>query len=130
VLDSVAFVESAVLPPLNTEYVYGDVRVGPDPNGFVPSQLSYCPSSQIWTIGPFDFVNAPGFDSPGSPNPGCDYTNPCPADIDGNGSVGSSDLAALLNAWGTADPASDLDGSGSVGSADLAALLNAWGACP
>ena len=129
-LDSVALIESAVIPPVNTEYAYGDVRVGPDPNGFVPSQASYCPSTQIWTIGPFDLANSPGFDSPGAPNPGCDYTNPCPADIDGNGSVGSSDLAALLNAWGSADPAADLDASGSVGSADLAALLNAWGACP
>jgi len=130
VLQSVAFVESAVIPPLNTEYVYGDTRVGPDPSGFVPSQLAYCPSTQVWTIGPFDLANAPGFDSPGAANQGCDYTNPCPADFNGDGTVGSADLAALLNAWGTNDPATDLDASGTVGSSDLAAVLNAWGACP
>ena len=53
----------------------------------------------------------------------------CPADIDGNGTVGASDLAALLNAWGTANAVADLDGDGVVGAPDLAALLNAWGAC-
>jgi len=57
----------------------------------------------------------------------CDAQN-CPADIDGDGVVGSSDLAALLNAWGS--PKGDLDGDGVVGSSDLAALLNAWGGCP
>lgn len=56
--------------------------------------------------------------------------NPCPADFDHDGSVGSTDLATILNAWGSADAAADLDGNGTVGSSDLAALLNAWGTCP
>jgi len=128
-LQSVAFVESALIPPVNTEYAYGDVRVGPDPAGFVPSQLAYCPSTAIWTIGPFDLANAPGFDSPAVANPGCDYSNPCPEDLDASGSVGSSDLAVLLNAWGSANAAADIDDDGVVGSTDLAAILNAWGAC-
>ncbi len=55
---------------------------------------------------------------------------PCPADTDHDGTVGSPDLAAMLNAWGSADAAYDLDANGSVGSGDLATLLNAWGACP
>jgi len=51
---------------------------------------------------------------------------PCvvPADFDGDGLVGSRDLAALLAAWGASEP--DLTGDGVVGSADLAALLAAW----
>jgi hypothetical protein len=53
----------------------------------------------------------------------------CPADIDGDGTVGASDLAALLNAWGTANAVADLDGDGIVGAPDLSAMLNAWGAC-
>ena len=53
----------------------------------------------------------------------------CPADIDGNGTVGAADLAARLNAWGTANAAAALDGNGTVGAPDLAALLNAWGPC-
>jgi hypothetical protein len=53
----------------------------------------------------------------------------CPADLDGNGTVGAADLAALLNAWGTSNAAADLDNDGVVGAPDLAALLNAWGPC-
>ena len=56
--------------------------------------------------------------------------NPCPADFDGDSSVGAPDLAALLNAWGATGVPQDLDGDGSVGAPDLAAVLNAWGACP
>lgn len=52
----------------------------------------------------------------------------CPADIDGDGEVSSSDLGALLSAWGT--PAADLDGDGETGSSDLGVLLSAWGVCP
>jgi hypothetical protein len=52
----------------------------------------------------------------------------CDADLNGDGSVDSSDLATILNSWG--GPKNDLDGDGVVGSSDLATLLNAWGACP
>ena len=54
-------------------------------------------------------------------------TTPCPADLDGDGQTASSDLAALLSAWGTA--AADLTGDGNTDSADIAALLSAWGPC-
>jgi hypothetical protein len=52
----------------------------------------------------------------------------CPADLNGDGSVGSADLTILLAAWGTPGPG-DLNGDGSVGSADLTILLAAWGPC-
>jgi hypothetical protein len=55
--------------------------------------------------------------------------SPCQADLDGDGVVSGSDLAALLAAWGTKGPTGDLDGDGIVGGADLASLLAAWGAC-
>jgi len=51
---------------------------------------------------------------------------PIPADLDGNGSVGATDLAILLGAFGTSGPLGDLNGSCSVDSADLATLLGAW----
>jgi outer membrane protein assembly factor BamB len=51
----------------------------------------------------------------------------CPADLDGDGEVSSSDLGALLSAWGT--PGADLDGDGQTGSSDLGVLLSAWGGC-
>ena len=54
--------------------------------------------------------------------------NNCPADLDGDGTVGSADLAALLSAWGSGKI--DLDGDGVAGSSDLAAMLSAWGRLP
>jgi len=55
-------------------------------------------------------------------------SSPCPADFNGNGVVGSDDLAILLGAWGQSGVAADLDGGG-VGSSDIAQLLGAWGSC-
>ncbi|MEC9374161.1 MAG: hypothetical protein VYC34_09970, partial [Planctomycetota bacterium] len=54
--------------------------------------------------------------------------NPCPADLDGDGSVGAADLGALLGSWGMSGPA-DFDGGG-VGASDLGHLLGSWGPCP
>lgn len=57
--------------------------------------------------------------------------DPCPADLDDNGTVGASDLLALLSAWGpNPDHPADLDGDGSVGASDLLILLANWGPCP
>jgi len=54
----------------------------------------------------------------------------CRADLDGSGSVGFADLAAVLNKWGTcAGCPEDLDGDGGVGFVDLAIVLNDWGPC-
>lgn len=54
---------------------------------------------------------------------------PCPADLNGNRSVGADDLAVLLGQWNGPGSA-DLDGNGVVSSSDLAILLGAWGPCP
>lgn len=53
----------------------------------------------------------------------------CPADLNGDNSVGFADLLVLLDAWGEGGPA-DLDDSGTVGFQDLLILLDAWGPCP
>jgi len=50
-----------------------------------------------------------------------------PADLDGDGCVGSGDLGVLLSAWG--GPAPDLDGDGVAGEGDLGIILAAWGGC-
>jgi hypothetical protein len=55
---------------------------------------------------------------------------PCDADLDGDGEVGSSDLAIVLSAWDSFGGSGDLDGDGAVGSSDLGIVLSAWGACP
>jgi hypothetical protein len=128
---TLAFIESAAVPPVGTEYAYGDVRVGPDANGFVPSQISFCPGSEEYTIGVFDPATAPaGSETPGAGVKGCVYeTGPaCPADIDGDGTVAAADLALLLGNWRGAG-FGDLDGNGAVDAADLAAVLGGWGAC-
>jgi len=55
----------------------------------------------------------------------------CAADIDGDGTVGSPDITAVLAGWGSSGGgAADIDGDGSIGAQDLAALLAAWGDCP
>ena len=54
----------------------------------------------------------------------------CRYDIAGDDSrIDGQDLAVVLNAWGTADPAANIDCSGLVDGADLAVILNAWGGC-
>ena len=58
----------------------------------------------------------------------------CTGDLDGNGSVDGSDLAALLARWGECPPTptpciADLDGDGAVDGRDLATLLANWGHC-
>jgi len=55
---------------------------------------------------------------------------PCPADLDGDGQVGATDVATLLGQWGAFGGSADLDGNGEVASADLAIMLGAWGPCP
>ena len=54
----------------------------------------------------------------------------CPADLDGDGVVGSTDLITLLGAWGDnpGHPA-DFDGDDLVGTSDLIQLLGSWGPC-
>ena len=59
-------------------------------------------------------------------------TEQCPWDLDGNKSVGTSDLLILFAAWGpvpTPDPP-DFDGNGVVNTADLLILFANWGPCP
>jgi len=61
-------------------------------------------------------------------NYGCE--SPCPADIDGDGSVGFGDTIALLAAWGPCPGCpEDLDGDDAVGLTDLLAILSGWGPC-
>lgn len=52
---------------------------------------------------------------------------PNPADVDGDGSVGFSDLLAVLSSWGNTGGAADVDGDGTVGFGDVLAVLSSWG---
>ena len=52
--------------------------------------------------------------------------DPVLGDLDGDGVVGSVDLAICLGAWGTSDPSADLNGDGVVNLQDVSILLGAW----
>ena len=55
----------------------------------------------------------------------------CPADLNGDGTVGPVDLATLLGNWGPCDDCPmDFNDDGLVGPFDLATLLGSWGPCP
>ena len=61
-------------------------------------------------------------------------TECCPADFDGDGTVGASDLAQLLGSWGPYAPCppfapADFNEDCGVNAADLAQLLGDWGPC-
>ena len=57
-----------------------------------------------------------------------DQPEPCPADVNGDGSVGGGDLAILLGQW--LDSGScDFNDDGVVSGPDLSVLLAAWGSC-
>jgi len=60
----------------------------------------------------------------------CEPGSACPADVDSDGSVGFSDVLAVLAAWSSAGGRADADGDGIVGFGDVLFVLSAWGACP
>lgn len=54
----------------------------------------------------------------------------CPGDVDADGTVGTSDLLALLATWGPGDGGpEDLDGDGAIATSDLLIVLAEWGDC-
>ncbi|MHC5115194.1 MAG: hypothetical protein ACYTGP_12290 [Planctomycetota bacterium] len=58
----------------------------------------------------------------------------CPADLNGDGSVGFGDILQIIGAWGDCPgPGSceeDLDGDGNVGFGDILEVIANWGDCP
>ncbi|GMU80534.1 MAG: hypothetical protein AMXMBFR47_04050 [Planctomycetota bacterium] len=96
--------------------------------GWIASSTITPPRAHQWFFNPGGFTeqgNDVAFSliSGGAP--------PCPGDLDGDGQVGLSDLAALLSNFGTPGGATpdqgDLDGDGDVDLSDLAILLGAFG---
>jgi len=61
---------------------------------------------------------------------GCEVNN-CPEDINGDGNVSTTDLLAIIAAWGPCSGCgADINGDGTVSTTDLLAIIAAWGACP
>lgn len=92
--------------------------VGPSPNSVLTATATQ---------------NATGNTSEFSACTAITYPPPMPGDLNGDGHVDLSDLAALLSAYGTCTgdpgfvPAADLDSNGCVELTDLAALLANYG---
>lgn len=133
VLDAVGLVKEPD-PPIDTEYVYGAALgfedIGPD-GETVPGHVFRCAPLDTWTIGLFDASDPKAADTPGEENADCVAPVECPEDIDEDGSVGFTDLLAVLSAWGPCEGcAEDVDGDDSVGFTDLLAVLSGWGPCP
>jgi len=55
----------------------------------------------------------------------------CAADINGDGSVTSADLAVMFSSWGACGSTcpADLNHDGLVNGDDLTMVLNSWGDC-
>jgi hypothetical protein len=53
----------------------------------------------------------------------------CPGDVNGDGSVGITDLLTVLGAWGVAGGAADVDADGVVGLGDALTVIDRWGPC-
>jgi hypothetical protein len=62
----------------------------------------------------------------------CSYcdADSCYGDVDGDGSVSSGDITALIGYWGDPGGSGDVDGNEVVDVHDLLALLESWGTCP
>jgi len=60
-----------------------------------------------------------------------DPAEDCQGDVDGDGSVGTNDLLAVIAAWGACSgcPA-DINDDGWVGTDDILGVIAAWGSCP
>lgn len=61
---------------------------------------------------------------------GFDVLLGCPADLDGSGDVGFSDVLRIIANWGACPGCpEDLSGNGNVDFADILTVLAAWGPC-
>ncbi len=109
-------VDGDFLPPVQNSF--SDV---------IELQGSVVGGSRLMSGGPIELVAGFGMRLDLLP----DNNPPCPGDLDGDDSIGFSDVLIVLNDWGCADScSSDVDGDNSVGFSDVLIILNDWGACP
>ena len=59
----------------------------------------------------------------------CDETDPCPADLDGDGVVEVDDVLEVLSNYGSSNGEGDVDGDGVSDVNDVLAVINGWGPC-
>ncbi|MBT5136174.1 MAG: hypothetical protein HOM36_01325, partial [Phycisphaerae bacterium] len=62
-------------------------------------------------------------------NGACDTVD-CPADVDGNGSVGVGDILTMIEQWGACSGCSgDINDDSVVNVTDLLEVVGGWGPC-
>ena len=109
-------VEGDFLPPVQNSF--SDV---------IDLQGSVVGGSRLMSGGPIELVAGFGMRLDLLP----DNNPPCPGDLDGDESIGFSDVLIVLNDWGCSENCtSDVDGDSAVGFSDVLIILNDWGACP
>ena len=59
-----------------------------------------------------------------------DCTDPCPSDVNGDGTVNVQDFLGLLADWGATGGPADVNGDGTVNVEDFLQMLAEWGPCP
>ena len=123
-------VTSAARPPVRAGRRYWIVASSPAASGqnpiwnFASSGNAYTAIEQAgsaWAAGSTAALTLTVNGTPGAPKRG---------DINHDGTVGPKDIAALLSAWGAAQPAAgdaDANQDGVVDALDVAALLASWG---
>jgi len=124
-------------PPLFADAAVGDYRLAGGSPGIDAADNDALPNDVLT-----DLDGAPRYaDDPGTLDTGSGAAPlidmgafefqgvSCPADLDGDGTVGIEDLATLLSNYGIPGGPSegDLDGDGVVGFSDLATMLSAFG---
>ena len=89
------------------------------------------PDDSVWVRVRMDNAGTDYYDVSNAPFSIVPAPGKCPWDLNGCGTVGASDLLALLSSWGKCKgcPA-DFDDNGNVGASDLLELLANWGPCP
>ena len=124
VVDGVAFVWGT--PGVASEHVYSANRVASDGVSFI-FHARRCLDTDGWMRGALNYPSAS--ESAGSLNPPCAGVL-CALDLDGDGVVGPTDLAVVLNNWGEVGTRGDANGDAVVNAGDLALVLSAdWGPC-
>ncbi len=58
-----------------------------------------------------------------------DCTDPCPSDVNGDGTVNVQDFLGLLADWGATGGPADVNGDGTVNVEDFLQMLAEWGPC-
>jgi GH18 family chitinase len=110
------------------------VQVGFGADGTLQENVTNCTLNGVVCDVAYEGVGGGDGGDDGGDDPGKNPTTlpgpfDCTGDLDNSGSVGVTDLLALLNAWGEEGPA-DFDADGIVSTTDLLQLMSVWGDCP